>query len=173
MKVDLGSIYHLHQERKKLGRARYIENVTWSLGVHDVAVLLYLVGEEPQAVYASGHCGLQKNVEDDVYVHMEFANGAKAHLHNSWLWPENRRQLTIIGEKGMLVYDEVAGKVIFHRKTIDQDLNNQDVGCETVFEGTEPPLRLELQHFIDCVETVPSRLRTARTVWPLSRSWNA
>ena len=147
----LGQVFHLHQERKKHGRARYVENVTWSLGVHDVAVLLYLVGEQPRFVYASGHCGLQKEVEDDVYVHMEFVGGVRAHLHNSWLWPENRRQLTIVGEKGMLVYDEVTGTVTMHSKTIDKDLNNRDEGSEVVFEGSEPPLRLELEHFIDCV----------------------
>ena len=149
----LGRLYSLHQERKKLGRARYIENVTWSLGVHDLAVLLHLVEEAPRFVYASGHCGLQEKVEDDVYVHIEFLDGVKAHLHNSWLWPENRRRLTIVGEKGMLVYDEVSGVVTWHRMGIDHDLNNWSEGSEVVFEGTEPPLRKELEHFCDCVES--------------------
>ena len=149
----LGKIYHLHQERKKLGRARYVENVTWSLGVHDLAVLLYLVGDPPRHIFASGHCGLQKQVEDDVYVHMTFGDGTKAHLHNSWLWPENRRQLTVIGEKGILVYDEVNSRVIFHSKTIDAELNNHDNGTEILFEGDGQPLRLELEHFLECLET--------------------
>lgn len=149
----LGSIYHLHQERKKLGRARYVENVTWSLGVHDLAVLLYLVGEPPRHIFASGHCGLQKAVEDDVYVHMTFSKEVKAHLHNSWLWPENRRQLTVIGEKGILVYDEVNSRVILHRKTIDAELNNHDDGTEVIFEGDGQPLRLELEHFLECIES--------------------
>ena len=71
----LGKVYHLHQERMKLGRARYIENVTWSLGVHDIAVLLHLAGKAPVSAFASGHCGLQEDVEDDVYVHLEFRGG--------------------------------------------------------------------------------------------------
>lgn len=149
----LGRIYHLHQERKKLGRARYVENVTWSLGVHDLAVLLYLVGTPPRHIFASGHCGLQKEVEDDVYVHLSFEEGIKAHLHNSWLWPENRRRLTIVGEKGMLVYDEITGEVVLHQKTIDSRLNHHDEGEEVVFQSSEPPLRLELEHFLDCLET--------------------
>ena len=148
----LGRIFHLHQERKKLGRVRYIENVTWSLGVHDIALLLHLVGKTPRFVFASGHCGLQEKVEDDVYVHMEFIDGVRAHLHNSWIWPENRRQLTIIGERGMLVYEEATGRVTLHRKTIDEQLASHDGGSEVLFEGTEPPLRIELQHFLDCVE---------------------
>ncbi len=148
----LGKLYHLHQERKKLGRARYVENVTWSLGVHDIAVLVYLVGEQPLHIFASGHCGLQETIEDDVYVHMQFLDGIKAHLHNSWLWPENRRKLTIVGEKGMLEFDEANSRVWLHRKSIDQDLNTHDNGSEIVFEGAAQPLRLELQHFLDCIK---------------------
>ena len=53
----------------------------------------------------------------------------------------------------MLVYEEIVGRVTFHRKTIDADLNSVDDGSEVVFEGTEPPLRLELEHFVDCVKT--------------------
>ena len=149
----LGEIYSLHQRRLKLGRARYVENVTWSLGVHDIAVLLYLAGANPTATFASGHCGLQEEVEDDVYVHLTFEGGMKAHLHNSWLWPENMRGLTVIGSKGMLVYDEVNQRVILHHKTIDDSLNNIDGGEEVAFEGSGQPLKLELEHFIDCVKT--------------------
>ena len=152
-KGHLGRIYHFHQERKKLGRARYVENVTWSLGVHDLAVLIHLAGEPPRHIFASGHCGLHEKVEDDVYVHLSFADGMKAHLHNSWLWPENRRRLTVVAERGMLVYDEIAGTVTLHRKTIDKDLNNHDEGEEALFEGADPPLRLELRHFLDCIAT--------------------
>lgn len=158
----LGKLYHLHQERKKLGRARYIENVTWSLGVHDIAVLLFLVGKQPRLVFASGHCGLQKKVEDDVYVHMEFLDGTKAHLHNSWLWPENRRRLTIIGENGMLVYDEIASTVTWHKKRINDELNSVDEGSEVVFEGNEPPLKRELAHFLDCVKNRTTPLSDGR-----------
>lgn len=151
----LGKIYSVHQERVKLGRARYVENATWSLGVHDVAVLLYLIGESPRILHASGHCGLTKEVEDDVYLHMDFVSGIKAHLHNSWLWPENRRYLTIVGEKGMLVHHETKGEVVLHRKTIDRtDLQSTDQGTKLLFKADEQqPLRLELQHFLDCIQT--------------------
>ncbi len=150
----LGKIYSIHQERVKLGRARYVENVTWSLGVHDVAVLLYLIGESPRILHASGHCGLTSEVEDDVYLHMDFVSGIKAHLHNSWLWPENRRYLTIVGEKGMLVHHEMKGEVELHRKTIDSaDLQSQDDGAEIIFKADDQqPLRLELEHFVECIE---------------------
>lgn len=149
----LGEIYTLHQVRSKLGRARANEDVLWSFGVHDVAVLLHLIGEAPEKVNALGHKGLQPEIADDVYVQMEFDSGVIAHLHNSWLWPEVERKLTIVGSKGMLVYDELAQNVALHRKTIDSDLNNQDEGSEIVFEGAAQPLQLELEHFIHCCET--------------------
>ncbi|MFP6875010.1 MAG: Gfo/Idh/MocA family oxidoreductase [Verrucomicrobiales bacterium] len=150
---ELGKVYSFHQERMKFGRARAAENVLSSLGVHDVAVLLHLAGSAPVATSFSGHCGLQDGIDDDTYLHMEFTGGVKAHLHNSWLWPENRRRLTVVGEKGMLVYNELAQNVTLHRKTIDSDLQNQDGGEEVVFEGSGQALRLEMQHFIECVRT--------------------
>lgn len=159
----LGKVFSLHQERVKLGRARYIENVTWSLGVHDLAVLLFLTDEDPDSVFASGHCGLQEKVEDDVYVHLHFPSGIRAHLHNSWLWPKNRRGLTIVGEKGMLVYDEVNQRVIHHRKTINAELQNQDFGEEIVYSGSGQPLALELQHFIDCCRQRKTPLSDGRS----------
>jgi predicted dehydrogenase len=61
--------------------------------------------------------------------------------------------LTVVGEKGMLVYNELAQNVTLHRKTIDSDLQNQDGGEEVVFEGSGQALRLEMQHFIECVRT--------------------
>ena len=149
----LGQVFSLHQERAKLGRARAAENVLWSLGVHDVAVLLHLAGAAPGSIQFSGHCGLQEGIEDDAYLHMEFPGGVKAHLHNSWLWPENRRSLTVVGEGGMLVYDEIAQTITLHRKTIDAELNNCDRGEEVVFEGSGQPLKLEMEHFIDCIRT--------------------
>ncbi|HUF62708.1 MAG TPA: Gfo/Idh/MocA family oxidoreductase [Verrucomicrobiales bacterium] len=147
----LGRLFSLHQERTKLGRARAVENALWSLGVHDVAVLLYLIGAEPETAWACGHRGLQAGVEDDVYLHLRFPGGIQAHLHNSWLWPENRRRLTVIGEAGMLVYDESSQTVALHQKRIDPDLRNVDGGEEIVFQGSADPLRLELAHFLECI----------------------
>jgi predicted dehydrogenase len=121
----LGKVYSFHQERLNLGRARSVENVLWSLGVHDVAVLLHLAGKFPDRVEATGHSVLQPSIEDDVYVHLRFPGGEKAHLHVSWLWPEKRRRLTIIGSEGMLTYDELTGNVVLHRKSIAPDLSNR------------------------------------------------
>jgi len=159
---DLGSIFTMHQERCKLGRARAVENVTWSFGVHDIAVLLHLIGEQPSAVTAFGHCGVQQGIEDDAYVHLDFPGGAKASLHVSWLWPEQVRRLTVIGEKGMIVFDEQQGRLTLHRKTIGPDLRNLENGGGIIFESSASPLKLELSHFLECCETRQQPLSDAR-----------
>lgn len=152
---QLGRVFTLHQERMKLGRARAVENVLWSFGVHDLAVLLYLTGQTPVKSSYTGHCGLQSNIADDTYLHLEFPDGCQAHLHNSWLWPDNRRGLHVIGEHGVLHYDEVAQQVTLHRKTIDAALQNVDEGSEVLFIAPPgfQPLRAEFEHFLHCLET--------------------
>jgi predicted dehydrogenase len=148
----IGKVYSFHQERMNLGRARSVENVLWSFGVHDVAALLFLAGTGPYEVTANGQCALQPNIEDDFYIHMNFRGGMQAHLHCSWLWPELRRRLTVVGSEGMLVFDEPAKSVTLYKKRIGSDLKNIDEGSEVVFSSSDEPLKLELQHFIECCE---------------------
>ncbi len=147
----IGRLAFLSQERLKLGRVRSVENVLWSFGVHDIAVLLYLVGEKPLRVRAVGQRVLQEGIEDDVYVHLAFSDGVQAHLHVSWLWPEPRRLLTVVGSKGMLTYNELEQKVVLHKKRVTSDLNIYDKGSDMVFEGNDEPLLLECRHFLECV----------------------
>jgi predicted dehydrogenase len=144
----LGEVYSLHQKRLNLGRARAVENALWSLGVHDVAVLLYLVGSSPTLVRASGQRVLQRDVEDDVHLHLEFPRGVQAHLQTSWLWPEKQRQLVVVGSQGMLVYHELDQTVTRYNKGIHGNLESWDDGQELVFGGAGEPLRLEVEHFL-------------------------
>jgi predicted dehydrogenase len=148
----LGRVSALHQERLNLGKARSAENALWSLGVHDLAVLLYLTGEVPDRLDAAGQRILQPEIADDVHVHMHFPGGTCAHLHTGWLWPEKRRRLVVVGSRAMLVYDEGDQTVTLHRKWIDpDDLRSWDQGSEVVFRGSGEPLALEAAHFRDGV----------------------
>lgn len=148
---ELGRLHGLHQERLNLGRARSVENALWSLGVHDLAVLFHLTGARPTSWQVSGQRVLQPDVEDDVYLHLSFPQGVEAHLHTSWLWPERRRRLTVVGSAGMLVYDELEQVVYHHRKGILPDLSNRDEGTAVGFSAAAEPLKLELSHFLECV----------------------
>ncbi len=148
----LGEVWSFHHERLNLGRVRSVENALWSLGIHDVAVLLFLVGRCPEKIQACGQAVLQPEVEDSVYLHLSFSEGLQAHIHCSWLWPEKRRRLTIIGSKGMLVFDEVGQTLVFHRKYMTPDLVHHDGGSEILFQNADEPLKLELQHFLECLQ---------------------
>ena len=115
---------------------------------------------------AFGHCGLQPKlgIEDDVYLHLDFASGVQAHLHNSWLWPENRRCLTIVGSKGVLVYNEIEQSVKLHRQHIDgETLNIINDGEEIVHEGAKQPLEIEMNHFIDCINNRSTPISDGRS----------
>lgn len=149
---ELGKVFTLTQRRSKLGRVRSFENVLWSFGVHDVAVLLHLVGEAPADVQFSGHAAFTDKVEDDTHLHLKFPSGIIANLHNSWYWPRVERELIITGEKGILVFDELNARVILHNKQVGKDLSHFDEGEEVIFEGADQPLLIELKHFLDCCE---------------------
>lgn len=152
----IGNLISIHQERLNLGKARSVENVLWSLGVHDVAVAMFLSNSAlglDGAALGVGNAVLNPGVEDDFYLHCQLVNGVQTHLHCSWLWPERRRRTVVIGSTAMLVYDELAQTVTLHKKSIDANLNNVDNGEAVVFEGAGEPLRLEMEHFLHCVET--------------------
>ncbi len=145
---ELGELYGVHLERLTLGRVRSVESVLWDLGVHDIAVILDLAGEEPLRIRAAGHRILRAHLEDDVYVHFDFPNGMRADLHMSWLWPETQRRMVVRGDKGMLVYNEVQQTVTLYRKGITAELKNRDEGSELIYQGHGQPLRLEMEHFL-------------------------
>ena len=150
---NLGKVFTLTQRRSKLGRVRSVENVLWSFGVHDVAVLLHLVGETPTDVHFSGHAAFTPQVEDDAHLHLKFPSGIVANLHNSWYWPRVERELIITGENGILIFDELNARVILHNKQVGVDLSHSDAGEEILFEGENQPLLIELKHFIESCET--------------------
>lgn len=149
----LGQVYSYHQTRKNLGTIRTHENALFSLGVHDVAVLDYLVGEQPVNVQAQGQQITNQGIEDEFILHLSYPSGVQAHLYLSWLWPVKDRHLMVLGEKGALFFDELTSKVTWMKNHGNPDASLTKEGEEVVFEGADQPLTLELQHFLDCLET--------------------
>jgi predicted dehydrogenase len=107
---ELGRIYYLYGLRVNLGQVRADENALWSFGPHDVSVALYLLGEAPVRVAAHGKSYLQPNVEDVVFLTMEFGSGVLAHVQLSWLDPHKERKLTVVGAKKMVVFDDMEAR---------------------------------------------------------------
>ena len=112
--------------------------------MHDVAAILYLMGNEPVRTATWGQRIIQPGVEDDMHLHMQFDDGAEAHIHNSWLWPERRRRLTVIGTEAMVVYDESNRTVELHRRRVNADLTVRDDGIEVLFRIARSPFARSL-----------------------------
>ena len=149
----LGKLYRLSQTRCNLGTIRTQENVLYSLGVHDLAVLSYLIGKKVQRVVSVSQSIINPHVEDCVHCHLSYPDNVQAHLHVNWLWPIKERHLMIQGEKGALFFDELKQRVVYYRNYGNADATVTQGGEEIVFEGNEPPLKKELMHFINCITT--------------------
>jgi len=163
----VGRVLRIHHERLNHGRVRQTENVLWSLAPHDVAVLCHLMGGAPRAVRASGAAFLQPGIHDDIHLELGFSGGRSAHIHSAWYWPGMRRGLRVMGDEGMIAYNESDQSLTLHRKRLKggeppAGLAPVDEGSERVFEGHGEPLRLEDQHFLDCLATGAAPLSDGR-----------
>jgi predicted dehydrogenase len=156
---ELGDIYYIYGNRLNLGKLRSDENALWSLGAHDVSVLLYLAGEEPTEMVARGESFVRPGVEDVVFCFLRFESGLSAHLHLSWLDPHKERRFTIVGSRRMATFDDMAleGKVTVYDKGFDQDTSTYGEYITRSGEIFSPwitnqePLRIECEHFISCI----------------------
>jgi predicted dehydrogenase len=156
---DLGKIRYIYGNRLNLGKLRPDENALWSLGAHDVSVLLYLAQEEPDELHAYGESYMNPPVEDVVFCVLRFPSGLMAHLHLSWLDPHKERRFTIVGSDKMATFDDMAleQKLVIYDKGFDQDYSSYgeyiarsgDVWSPRV--PNDEPLRVECLHFAECV----------------------
>jgi predicted dehydrogenase len=156
---ELGEIRCIYSNRLNLGKLRTDENALWSLGAHDVSVLLHILDEEPYQCFARGECFLQPGVEDIVFCFLRFPSGIAAHLHLSWLDPHKERRFTIVGSKRMATFDDtvIEGKLTIYDKGFDESSHSygEYIGrsggmfCPQV--PSVEPLRLECEHFLDTI----------------------
>jgi predicted dehydrogenase len=156
---DLGDIHYLYSNRLNLGKIRADENALWSLGAHDVSVVLLMAGEEPSDCMAFGESYMRPGVEDVVFCYLRFPSGLSAHLHLSWLDPHKERRLTIVGSQKMATFDDQAleRKLTVYDKGFDQDYSSYgeyiarsgDVWSPKI--SNEEPLRIECRHFVERV----------------------
>jgi predicted dehydrogenase len=182
---ELGDLRYIYSNRLNLGKHRQDENALWSLGAHDVSVILMLAGEEPHDLSALGESYVKPGVEDVVFAFMRFRSGLSAHMHLSWLDPHKERRFTVVGSRRMATFDdmEVERKLTVYDKGFDEDYSSYgeyiarsgDVFSPRV--SNEEPLRIECGHFLDCIRdgTEPrsggeSALRVVRVLERLQRS---
>jgi predicted dehydrogenase len=166
---ELGEVLCVYTNRQNLGVIRSHENALWSLGVHDLSVILWLLDEEPSEVVALGRDFLQPGVEDVVFCYLRFPSGKVAHMHLSWLDPHKMRKMTVVGTEKMVVFDdmELERKVTVYDKAPWQraetygewQTRTGDIHIPKV--ATAEPLRLECEAFLELVGGGRDRRRVA------------
>ncbi|TET53033.1 MAG: Gfo/Idh/MocA family oxidoreductase [Actinobacteria bacterium] len=160
---EIGEILYIYSQRLNLGKVRSDENCLWSLGPHDISVILSLIGKEPKSVVATGQSYLQKEIEDVVFLTMSFPNKIMANVHISWLDPHKVRKFTIAGSKKMVVFDDMQSmeKIKVYDKGIGPPNNYRSYGRDLHLRFGDisiphikmsEPLRIECLHFLDCIK---------------------
>jgi predicted dehydrogenase len=157
---ELGEVLVVYGNRQNLGKIRKDENALWSLGVHDLSVILYLIQEKIVEAAAHGHAFLNEGVEDVVFCYLRFGSGKIAHMHLSWLDPHKMRRLTVVGRDKMAVFDDMDldRKVTVYDKAPEQPADTYGEWRTRTGDIFSPkvsnaePLRLECQHFLRLVQ---------------------
>lgn len=154
----LGDLRYLYSNRLNLGQFRQEENSLWSFAPHDLSMLLTLVGEEPDEVWATGAAYLSTNVADVTTTHLSFASGPRAHVFVSWLHPFKEQRLVVVGSDAMAVFDDLNDwpeKLVLFDHGVDWSQGRprpeRAEGVPVALDQTEP-LRVECEHFLSCIE---------------------
>jgi predicted dehydrogenase len=168
---DLGEIRYIYSQRLNLGRIRSDIDALWNFAPHDISIIQYWLGDPaPVSVSRQGMAYMQDGIDDVVFLNLKYANKVMANIHVSWLDPQKVRKMIVVGSKKMVVYDDVADdKIAIYDKGIDK---KAILGENMDFDNPRPPefnyrsgdillpqvkfvepLRVEAEHFIDCIKT--------------------
>lgn len=103
---ELGEIHMIDSCRMNFGKFQPDVNVAWDLGPHDLSIIHYILGKDPETYYAQGSDSLDRGIEDTVHLSLKFADNLMAYLHLSWISPRKERRFIISGSEKMLIYDD-------------------------------------------------------------------
>ncbi len=152
---ELGKMQYLYSNRLNIGKIRAEENILWSFAPHDISVILMLLGEMPETVYATGGSYLQHQIPDTTLTALDFPSGVKAHIFVSWLHPFKEQKLVVVGDKKMAVFDDVSEEKLLLYSHKIRWLQRIPVAAkaeaQVVSVHMEEPLRAECQHFLECI----------------------
>lgn len=156
---NIGPLRYIYSNRASLGKIRREENVLWSFAPHDISMMLALFGRSPQNVTCNGNAWLSPTVADLTLSHFDFGNGQQGHIFVSWLHPFKDQRLVVIGEEGMVVFNDTQSgedKLLLYRHKVgwSEDLPVMEKADATpvAYESAEP-LKEEVRHFIGCCNT--------------------
>jgi predicted dehydrogenase len=166
---ELGRVYYVSMVRTNLGPIRVDVNCAWDLAAHDVALANYWLDAEPRSVAALGGAWINPGIEDVVFATLRYPGEVLVHLHASWLHPRKSRDITLVGEKRMLTFDDMqlTEPIRLYDKQVSDEretarfvesfasfrmsVRDGDILIPRVPGGE--PLRNECEHFLDCIES--------------------
>lgn len=160
---ELGELYYLHSQRTGLGPVRSNVSALWDLCPHDVSIFDYLVDAEIDAVRCLGHSFLL-DVEDSVFLFLEFDSGVEGFVHASWLHPNKTREVTVVGDEKMAAFNDTDPDRILQifDKSVDVQepqglgefhFNIREGSVNLPHVDLVEPLKVQVEHFLDCVRT--------------------
>lgn len=182
---ELGRPYYIYSQRLNLGIVRSDVNAAWNLAPHDVSIANYLLDETPIRARASGVLALQPDVsaerrlDDVVFLTLEYPSGVVLHGHVSWLDPRKTRTMTVVGDKKMIVYDDVAqdklhiyDKGITRQDPVPEEQANDFARHRMITRAGDllvpnlrvpEPLSVEVAHLAECLRTRATPLSDGRS----------
>jgi predicted dehydrogenase len=160
---DIGDIQYIASRRLNLGLFQKDINVTWDLAPHDISIILHIMEDSPVSVNCVGSSHVTRGIEDVTNLYMTFSKRRCAMVTNSWLDPRKVREMTIVGSRRMIVYDDVQPneKIRIYDARVETP-PHYDTFAEfqyayhygdiySPFIKQEEPLKIECQHFLDCI----------------------
>jgi predicted dehydrogenase len=160
---DIGDIHCISARRLNLGLCQNDINVAWDLAPHDLSIILYIMGETPEKVSCCGQAHITPGIEDVTSMYLTFRKNCAAIVQSSWLDPKKTREITIVGSRRMIVYDDVSPleKIKIYDARVERP-PHYDTFAEFQYSyhygdvyvpyiKQEEPLKVEMQHFVDCI----------------------
>lgn len=160
---DIGEIRYICARRLNLGLFQKDINVTWDLAPHDISIIQHIMEEQPLSVNCRGSANITPGVEDVTTMTLSFRKQRSAIIQSSWLDPRKVREMTIVGSKRMIVYDDVAPlekirifdarvEIPPHYDTFAEFQYAYHYGdMYAPYIKQEEPLKTECQHFLDSI----------------------
>jgi predicted dehydrogenase len=161
---DIGEIRYINSRRLNLGLYQKDINVAWDLAPHDISIILHVLGDLPLVINCQGNAHLTPGIEDVTNISLGFRNKRFASIQSSWLEPRKVREMTIVGTRRMIVYDdlETNEKIRIYDVRVERPPHydtfvdfhySYHYGDSYIpYIKQEEPLKVECQHFLDCIE---------------------
>lgn len=162
---DIGEIRYINSRRLNLGLFQKDINVAWDLAPHDISIILHILGDSPIQVNCQGNAHVTNGIEDVTNMSLSFHQKRFATIQSSWLEPRKIREMTIVGTRRMIIYNdlEASEKLRIYDVRVDRP-PHYDTFAEFHYSyhygdsyiphlKQEEPLKTECQHFLDCIES--------------------